>query len=118
MDGKTVDAVLLECVGYKLLLVHNVFGKGALHAEGVRATFLLPFDIAVCHTFKFTVKAVYYYKAVAGGYTLEELQLTLKYGYGRNLCIEEYQASALHVTVYHETELLDVALAILRVKGI
>ena len=65
MYGKTVDAVLLKSVGYKLLLVYHVFCKGTLHAQGVCSAFLFSFYITLCHAFKFTVKAVYYNKTVA-----------------------------------------------------
>lgn len=41
MYGKTVDAVLLKGVGYKLFLVHHVFGEGTLHAYGVCSAYIL-----------------------------------------------------------------------------
>ena len=118
MYRKAVNAILLKSVGNKLLLIHHVFCKGALHAQGVSPAFLFSLYMALCHALKFAVKAVYYDKTVACGYTLEKLQLTLKNRYRRYLRIEENQTSALHVTVNHQTELLRVALAILRVKSI
>ena len=73
MDGKTVYTILLKCVGYKLFLVHHVFCEGAFYAQRMCSAFLLALNVAFCHVFKFTVKAVYYNKTVACGDTLEEL---------------------------------------------